>query len=171
MDQEERVLWQEVLQGPLRLQHALVISLYRVESHTPPSSSLLLSLSASLFNIEVSSIASAVNRLIAESFGSSMPEPDAVSLESYLIAETCGNPFYLRGLLSSLVREAVIQFDFSALRWMFSIRKLEKMSGREVDSFLLHFINILSIDVQYALRVGHILHTSAVWSKADPLLN
>lgn len=69
--------------------------------------------------------------------------------------KTGGNPFYLRSLVTSLVADGSLFFDYESTSWVFSLVENHSADGIEgVDEFLTRSFSALSNDVQLVIQVS-----------------
>jgi predicted ATPase len=79
---------------------------------------------------------------------------DAQSMASFLFDQTQGSPLYLGGLMSTLVNERVLTFDFDALIWRFDLISLQDhLADAGIDAYLLRLMRALPADAQQLLMV------------------
>jgi predicted ATPase len=100
LEPSEVALWRHFLESSQALNHILVACAYRVEENRPPSSSMLLSTSATQMLVDRLPEDSVLDLLHA-CFHNRVDQ--AANLVSFLHAETAGSPLYLRSLISTLV--------------------------------------------------------------------
>jgi predicted ATPase len=149
---DEIEVWRDLLDGNLVLNHVLVI--YMTRSHgsdPPPQRSLLSSCSTCI----------PVNRLTEEGVntfintclnGRVSSSGDAIA--SFLSGETGGSPLFLQTLLTTLLKEQVVRFDYDALQWRFDLISLQShLSDASFDSYLENMMRKQPSDVQEVLMV------------------
>ena len=72
-----------------------------------------------------------------------------------LCCETGGNPLYLRTILTDLVKEEVLFFDFDILSWRFDLVNVQGcLSDSGVDAYIKITLSRLSPDIRDTLAVG-----------------
>jgi len=130
---DEARFWRKMLDGPQPMSHLLVVSTSRMTEHQAPPSSLL---SASTLSIDVSPLSEeGVHALLKVCFRDRIIQSQA--LASFIHAETGGSSMFTRTIISQLVKDEVILFDFDALTWRFDAVKLQShLSKAGVDAYL-----------------------------------
>jgi serine/threonine protein kinase len=149
MPQDERRIWQSLLEGSNALRHTLVISTLRTGQDSKPPL-----ISATCTNIQVPPLTEkGVLDLIETCFHHRILSSQI--LASFLHAETGGVSLFLRTLLGTLVKEKVIYFDFVKLHWTFDPVQLHThLSKSGVEGYLEKLILSLPQDVQSMLHVS-----------------
>ena len=135
MPAEEIQYWSALLDGHQPLDHVLLISTYRVqEENERPSPEALLSTSTVTIHVPALSD-EGVNALLRTVFHNRLES--SFSLASFLYAETAGSSYFVRSLISSLVRDRVIMFDFKKLMWYYDPIELQRhLSKSGIDAYL-----------------------------------
>ncbi|ORY33753.1 hypothetical protein BCR39DRAFT_519071 [Naematelia encephala] len=131
---EEIGSWRSLLDGVNPLDHALVVSLFRVEVTQAPPSSSLLSASSPLIHVprfDEQGVLAFVNECLHSRI------ENGLALANFLYAETGGSPLYLSTVLANLVKEQVVIFDFAILSWRFDLLALQShLSDAGVDVYI-----------------------------------
>ena len=144
--------WRTLLEGPQTLEHALVLSLYRVTLDSPHPAAALLSMSS--ISLRIAPLdEEGVGALISECL---RPRVDNMAvLTNILSCETDGSPLYLRTILADLVQEEVLYFDFDILSWRFDLLRVQGcLSDTGVDGYIKSTLFRLAPDVQETLLVS-----------------
>lgn len=140
-----------MLDGAHPLAHTLVISLFRVEEETAPLHSSLLSSASDhlqLARLDEDGLSAFLQACFRP------PIENADVLTGMLYAETAGSPLHLRTLLSSLVRESILRFDYSVLMWRFDPTELqEHLSDEGIDEYIGRLMRRLPEVVKSTLMV------------------
>lgn len=131
----------------------LLVSLFRVEEDVAPPSSALLSKANLTIKIDKFQEDSVIEFLRA-CFHWQVGDGTAANLASFLWTETQGSPFYLRSLVTTMVRERVISFSFDKLRWNVDLPSLQLHASEGVDAYLDRTLTVLPDQVQQLLRVS-----------------
>ncbi|KAL7415778.1 hypothetical protein BDY24DRAFT_439635 [Mrakia frigida] len=150
---EELKLWQDIIDSPLSpFENVCLISLFRVEEELPPPSTSLLSKSSQ--SLKISRFGeSAVSEFLASSFHWEEEVVSASILASFLWTETQGSPFYLKSLVTSMVRDGAISFSFDSLCWKVDLPSLQRHASEGIDSYLDQILVSLPENVQVVLRI------------------
>lgn len=83
------------------------------------------------------------------------------AIASFLYGETGGSPLFLRTLMTTLLKEQVVAFDFDSLQWRFDLVTLQAhLSDANFDSYLENVMRRLPQDAQELLKVGFRTWTS-----------
>lgn len=141
LQKEEKELWRRILDDAQPLNHCLIVTLLRTDSTPPPDPLSLLSVTA--HNIHVPRLdEDGVEAYLAAALQG--PIDNLSTLTSFLYAETSGSPLFLRTLVSSLVLERVLYFDYDVLVWRFEPVGLQRhLSDTGVDAYLGQLVNNL----------------------------
>lgn len=131
----------------------LLVSLFRVDEDAPPPSAALLSKSSQTVKIDRFQ-ESSVADFLRTCFHWPADDGVASNLASFLWTETQGSPFYLRSLVTTMVRERVIAFSFDLLRWTVDFTSLQLHTSEGVDAYLDRTLSALPENVQQLLRVS-----------------
>ncbi|CED84853.1 multi-sensor hybrid histidine kinase [Phaffia rhodozyma] len=161
---EELILWRNIsLQTKNRLEHALLITLYRTENLEPPPEATNIPSPMMLHITRLNE--QGVEKFLSACFGWDQASISAVAnspyLVSFLYSQTDGNLLFLRSLVAALVREGVIFFAFDLFQWKFDIFALQDHSSVGVDEFLDSILKTLPENVQEALEVLSCLQSRA----------
>ncbi|KAK4686974.1 hypothetical protein P7C73_g3144, partial [Tremellales sp. Uapishka_1] len=154
MPMEEVKIWRNLLDGPAPLSNVLVLSTYRVEKDdaTPTPLQSLLSIGATDIRIQPFDDNAALK--FALSCLQSRVEGGGTGIASYLYSQTGGNPLYMGSLISTLVKESIIIFDFDLLIWRFDLQQLQRhVSDFGVDAYLSRLQAALPPPVRSLLQV------------------
>ena len=159
---DEATYWRKMLDGRQALNHVLLLSTCRVRSflEEPPSTILL---SPSTVNVNVPPLSEeGVLSLIKASFHDRIASGPA--LASFLHAETAGLSLFVRTIISTLVKESVITFDYESLTWRFdSVQLQTHLSKAGVDAYLEKLISSLPPAAQDVLFVSILGSNAHPW--------
>lgn len=149
---DEAEYWRSLVGGSHPINHVLLISTCRVtDGPDTPTPKLL---SPATINVTVPPLNErSVHQLIKASFQNRIAASG--ELASFLHFETGGSSLFVRTLLATLVKDAVITFDFEGLTWRFDAVLLQKhLSKAGVEAYLEKLILSLPSDARQVLYVG-----------------
>jgi predicted ATPase len=151
MEEDEVKAWRHILDGVHPLRDAMVVSTCRdILGETPAPQKLL---SASSSNTEIPFLTESGVLAKVETAFHHLIE-GAPALASFLFAETNGSPLYLRSLVSSLVKDKVIYFDFERVIWRYNTVDLQQhLSESGLDGFFERLLLRLPEDARELLYI------------------
>ncbi|KAL1408018.1 hypothetical protein Q8F55_004815 [Vanrija albida] len=145
---DEVEIWRHIIDGSHPLNHVLAISLMRANEPPPPSA--LLSISST--SIEVRRLTEdGVAQFISTCLNGRV-STSTETIVSFLYGETGGSPLFLRTLMTTLVKEGVVAFDYDSLQWRFDLVSLQShLSDSGFDAYLEGVMRRLPSEVQQLL--------------------
>ncbi|KLT44142.1 hypothetical protein CC85DRAFT_32503 [Cutaneotrichosporon oleaginosum] len=152
LSQSEVDIWRQIIDGPYPLNHVVIVTMTRTTSSVAPPANSLFSASSTSLAVQrlteegvVSYIDTCLNGRVAAS---------GQAIASFLYGETGGSPLFLRTLMSTLLKEQVVAFDFDSLQWRFDLVTLQShLSDANFDSYLENVMRRLPPDVQELLKI------------------
>lgn len=146
------ISWRQVIDGPVPLNHVVLVTMTRCPSSNSPPASVLFSASSRTLEVKrlteegvVAYIDTCLNGRVAAS---------GHAIASFLYGETGGSPLFLRTLMATLLKEQVVAFDFDSLQWRFDLVTLQShLSDANFDSYLENVMRRLPPDAQELLKV------------------
>lgn len=77
------------------------------------------------------------------------------AIASFLYGETGGSPLFLQTLMTTLLKEQVVAFDYDSLQWRFDLVALQShLSDASFDAYLENMMRRQPPDVQDILMVS-----------------
>lgn len=122
--------WQSIFNSGAsgKLKNVMLVEIHRVvDAESCPPSDEVLARSSTPIAVQRLSEA-AVGTYLSEIFKWSPDELHATYLVAFLYEQTLGTPFFLRTLVSSLVRSGTVYFDYARLKWVFDMLDLQGVS-------------------------------------------
>lgn len=144
--------WRQIIDGPYPLNHVVIVTMTRSASLVVPPANALFSASSTSLAVQrlteegvVAYIDTCLNGRVAAS---------GQAIASFLYGETGGSPLFLRTLMTTLLKEQVVAFDFDSLQWRFDLVTLQShLSDANFDGYLENVMRRLPADVQELLKV------------------
>ncbi|GMK57153.1 hypothetical protein CspeluHIS016_0309930 [Cutaneotrichosporon spelunceum] len=159
LPQNEVDIWRQVIDGPCPLNHVMVVTMTRSTTSAAPPASVFFSASSTPLEVKrlteegvVAYIDTCLNGRVATS---------GQAIASFLYGETAGSPLFLRTLMTTLLKEQVLAFDFESLQWRFDLVTLQShLSDASFDSYLENVMRRLPPEVQELLKILSYLPSS-----------
>ncbi|BEJ17086.1 hypothetical protein CspHIS471_0604870, partial [Cutaneotrichosporon sp. HIS471] len=151
LPQNEVDIWRQVIDGPYPLNHVIVVSMTRSATPVAPPASVLFSASSSL---EVKRLTEEGVVAYIDMCLNGRVATSGLAIASFLYGETAGSPLFLRTLMTTLLKEQVVAFDFDSLQWRFDLVTLQShLSDASFDSYLENVMRRLPSEVQELLKI------------------
>ncbi|BEI86447.1 hypothetical protein CcaverHIS002_0607340 [Cutaneotrichosporon cavernicola] len=151
LPQNEVDIWRQVIDGPYPLNHVIVVSITGSATPVPPPASVLFSASSSLEvkRLTEEGVVAYIDKCLNGRVATS-----GLAIASFLYGETAGSPLFLRTLMTTLLKEQVVAFDFDSLQWRFDLVTLQShLSDASFDSYLENVMRRFPPEVQELLKI------------------
>lgn len=156
--------WREIIDGGTSISHTLIVSITRCDEDELPQTSLFSagSMSIPINKLTEDGVVKYINTCLNGRVASS-----GQAIASFLYSETQGSPLFLRTLMTTLLKEQVVSFDYDALQWRFDLGTLQShLSDANFDLYLESAMRRLPSDVQDVLKVSTCVFSTLTASDA-----